>query len=45
MLQPATNDLGKGHVLLLRDPLGVPVQLIRELNLRPNHTSNLHLHL
>ncbi|SIP64745.1 hypothetical protein BN9982_1390008 [Mycobacterium tuberculosis] len=45
MLQPATNDLGKGHFVLVRDPLGVPVKLIWELDLRSNHTSNLHLHL
>jgi hypothetical protein len=45
MLEPTTNDLGKRHFVLLRDPLRVPVKLIRELNLRSNHTSNLHLHL
>jgi hypothetical protein len=45
VLKSATNDLGKGHFVLARDPLGVAVKLIWELDLCSNHTSNLHLYL
>lgn len=44
VLEAATYHLRESHFLIVGDPFGVPVELVRELHLSPTHTSNLYLH-